>query len=68
MNITEKIQAIEKLLEQYEEAHDPEERMDLKQSIQFDIKSIKMIIPTLNAQLQIQVANSLADFEEILTY
>lgn len=68
MDITEKLQYIEKQIEAYEEEYDPEEKMDLKQTISADIKSVRKQISSLPQDLQLQVGQTLDEFEEILTY
>lgn len=68
MDITEKLQYIEKQLELYEEEYDPEEKMDLKQSISSEIKNVRVQVTKLPKDLQEQVSQTLDEFEEILTY
>lgn len=68
MDIVEEIQKIEALIEIYEESNEPEERMDMKQTIRASIAAIKKEIVSLPQELQKQVQAQLNDFEEILTY
>lgn len=68
MDIVEEIQKIEALIEIYEESNEPEERMDMKQTIGSSIAAVKKESRSLPEDLQKQVQAQLADFEEILTY
>lgn len=68
MDIVEEIQKIEALIEIYEESNEPEERMDMKQTIRASIAAIQKEIVSLPQELQTQVQAQLNDFEEILTY
>jgi cobalamin biosynthesis Mg chelatase CobN len=68
MDISKKLQELEQLIETYEEAYDPEEKMDLKQTIKSQIKSLKVEADTLDGSFKESVMTQLNDFEEILTY
>lgn len=68
MDILETLQKLEILLEQYQDSYEPEEKMDLKQTIQAEIKLVRKETSSLPKDLQIQVNATLNDFEEVLSY
>lgn len=66
MEIEKVLYEIEKLLEQYEDTNEPEDKLDLKQTIKGKLKEIrnhykKEGVPT-------EVTQSINDIEEILSY
>lgn len=68
MDISEQINHIEEQLEAYQDAFDPEEKIDLKQTIQAEIRKIRNSLNQLPKNTQPQVALKLDEFEEILSY
>jgi hypothetical protein len=68
MSIEQMLQQIESDLEKYEDAHDPEERMDLKQTITANIKQAYAQSQKLNDKAQKEVIAKLEEFAEILSY
>lgn len=68
MDIMKQLQTIEEQLETYQDTYDPEEKMDLKQTIQAQIKQIKASLSSFSDLQQKEILSNLNDFEEILTY
>lgn len=68
MSIEQMLQQIESDLEKYEETHDPEERMDLKQTITANIKQAYTQSQKLGERAQKEVIGKLEEFAEILSY
>lgn len=68
MSIEQMLQKIEADLEKYEEAYDPEERMDLKQTITASIKQAYVQSQKLDDKTQKEVIAKLEEFAEILSY
>lgn len=68
MDIDKEIAAIERQLEEYEDTNNPEDRMDIKQTIRLRIMNIKSNLNGIPANLKKQVLLNLDEFEEILSY
>lgn len=68
MDIDKEIAAIELQLEEYEDTNNPEDRMDIKQTIKLSIGNIKANLDGIPANLKKQVLLTLDEFEEILSY
>lgn len=68
MNIEKTIESIEENLEQYEETNAPDDRLDLKQTIRAQIKSIHQYAATEGKKLTKVQEQTLTDVEEILSY
>lgn len=70
MNIEKEIAQIESMIEQYEETNNPENRMDLKQSILKQINNVRVQLPQLGLDKEEfeTTAELLEDFEEVLSY
>ena len=68
MNIEKTIEAMEENLEQYEETNAPDDRLDLKQTITGQIKSLRQAVATEGKKLTKVQEQIITDIEEILSY
>jgi hypothetical protein len=68
MDIEKSIYQLEKLLVQYEDAYEPEEKLDLKQTIQGEIKKLVLFTTKNRVQLSPEAQQSINDIEEVLSY
>lgn len=68
MNIEKTIEAMEENLEQYEETNAPDDRLDLKQTITGQIKSLRAYVVNEGKKLSKVQEQTITDIEEILSY
>lgn len=68
MNIDKTLDQLQDELENYENANEPDERLDIKQTITNQLKSIRQFAATQNKQLTMQQNQTISDIEEILSY
>lgn len=68
MNIDKTIAQLEDELEKFENAYEPDDRLDIKQTITNQIKAIRQFVASENKSLTTQQNQSISDIEEILSY
>lgn len=68
MNIEKAIFNIEDKLAEYEETNEPEDRLEIKQDIQQQIKSIYKYFEESGKKMNTETQQAIHDFEEILSY
>lgn len=68
MDIDKKLYTIEKELELYEDANEPDTRLEIKQNINSMIKEIRQYFQSNDKKVPTDTEQSLKDFEEVLSY
>lgn len=68
MDVDKKLYNIEKELEMYEEANEPDSRLEIKQNINSMIKEIRQYFQSNDEKISKDTEQSLKDFEEVLNY
>ena len=68
MNIDKTLDQLQDELENYENANEPDERLDIKQTISNQLKMIRQYATSQGKQLTMQQNQTISDIEEILSY
>lgn len=68
MNIDKTLDQLQDELEKYENANEPDERLDIKQTITNQLKTIRQFAANQGKSLTMQQNQTINDIEEILSY
>lgn len=68
MNIDKILSQLEDELDNFENANEPDDRLEIKQTITHQIKAIRQFAVSQNKPLTMQQNQTVSDIEEILSY